>query len=405
MEFAGLDDDLFSEERQRPNPDENYSARYCESCWFLEASSELLVSDEDELSVQKHSADYLFFKKDFGSALARYESILSSLPASNTTVRRECYEGIVRSCMKLRIFDKAFEYAEKLHSTSKTVEQTTVSCSVLIDAGIAAGEYSAALETARLLVLIHPFNADAWLKLARCYASFYDVSLPSMKEHFATDSAKTSFGLKSQETKRTDADSSTSTNESSCSTLNSKCKENEVSDTDCSKCKKYEMFLFLDSESEMAKPQCSLDSIKVKVEDNTTCDNVTDFWKEVLHNQKEFTEKEKGAQFVCGCLYRSFTMLKRTEGTSSGFALDSSLAWQKKLWRDMRAVLDEQSLNFVVYVVQTSDNIYSSHSPLKECSSEFVDRGSSKFKSEESEINVLESSLNSFEKQWFKWIK
>ncbi|XP_068208202.1 uncharacterized protein C8orf76-like [Palaemon carinicauda] len=406
MEFAALDDDLFSEERQRYNPDEDYSARFCESCWFLEASVDVLVSDEDKLSVQKHSADYLFFIKDFKSALVKYECILNSLPVNNTTVRRECYEGILRSCIKLKCFEKAYEYAEKLHSTSKTIEQNTVSCSALIDAGIAAGEYSAALKVAQLLVTIHPFNADAWLKLAHCYACFYGISLPSMKERLATEQAKTPIDERCLETKRTDVRSSKSDDELSGS-LVSTCKENEISDTtgNKSKCRENEMIPFHDLESVMQKPQYSLDSIKLIKEDETSVDNSDSLWKEVFHNQMDFTEKEKGSQFVCGCLYRSFTMLKRTEGTSSGFALDSSVACQNRLWSDMKAVLDEKSLRFVTFMVKLCDNIHSTDCPPKECSSEYIDRESSKFKSDESEINIFEISLNSFQKQWFKWMK
>lgn len=301
MEFADLDDDLFSKERQRNSIDEEYSARFCHHHWFLEVTPDLLVSEEDNLSVAKYSADYFFFKKDYGAAVEKYEGVLSILPVANTTVRRECYEGIARSYIKMGMPNKAVEFAEKMHKTSKTMEQTTVSSSVLIDTNIAAENYPEALSASQLLVSLHPFNSDVWLKLACVYAYLYDIKLTNVNELLFAP-----FTSKNVTVKRT------------------KCEVDETATVQGAK-------------ANLQNASYSIESLEKKIlalNTNTCEEELSDCGinckENELNYQTTFTEEEKGPQFVCACLFRSFLILKRTERTSFGFALDTSLRFQKK---------------------------------------------------------------------------
>ncbi|KAK8402338.1 hypothetical protein O3P69_000629 [Scylla paramamosain] len=60
MEFAEFDDDLFEEKPTRDSVAEDYQARMCEAGWFMQVEPGQLVSQEDELGVQKFAAEYLF---------------------------------------------------------------------------------------------------------------------------------------------------------------------------------------------------------------------------------------------------------------------------------------------------------------------------------------------------------
>ncbi|KAK7063190.1 hypothetical protein SK128_025509 [Halocaridina rubra] len=370
MEFADFDDDLFLEERQRNNIDEEYAARYCEDSWFLKATPECLVSEEDNLSVLKYSADYLFYKKEYENAISKYEEILSVLPTSNTTVRRECYEGIARSFIKCGQPEKAVAYAVKLHSTSKTQEQATVSCSVLIDANIAAEKYVAALEISQMMVSLHPYHADAWLKLGYIYAGIYGVEVPCVKKLLVA-------ALPYQTESR-----------------------NETSGESCSH----------EGKVNIPKPSHNPEIFPEKLLTTNSSDvqHIVDGTSN--HMKNNFCEcislrtEEKGIQFVCACFYRSFAILKRTEGTTFGFALESSLKFQKHLLCDMKSLLDEFSLYSLKCKVDKCDHCHDSASPQRETTSEFIDRGSSKFQPEETDLNVDISSKH-FVTKWFSCIK
>ncbi|XP_045133414.1 uncharacterized protein LOC123517434 isoform X4 [Portunus trituberculatus] len=62
MEFADFDDDLFEEKPARDIVAKDYQARMCEAGWFMQVEPGQLVSQEDELGVQKFSAEYLFLE-------------------------------------------------------------------------------------------------------------------------------------------------------------------------------------------------------------------------------------------------------------------------------------------------------------------------------------------------------
>lgn len=180
MEFADFDDDLFEEKPSRGSVAEDYQARVCKAGWFMHVKPGQLVSQEDELGVQKFAADYLFLSKSYSGAAAKYEDILSTLPESSTTSRRECQENLARCHIKAGTPDKAVVHAEKLHSTSRTLDQFTVSYSILLDVYLGTGKHNDALMAAQNLVSLHSDNSHLWMKLAFVYALLRKITLPNV---------------------------------------------------------------------------------------------------------------------------------------------------------------------------------------------------------------------------------
>ncbi|XP_063610215.1 uncharacterized protein LOC134784111 [Penaeus indicus] len=348
MEFAGLDDDLFEVERERAKADEEYSARFCDDCWFLDVGPEELVSQEDNLSVQKYIAEYLFLRKDYDSAILKYNEILSDMPTSNIATKRECYEGIARSHLRKGTPKDAIEYAEKLHTTSKTVEQATVSCSLLADVNLAAGEYKDALSAAQTLVTLHSFNSDAWLKLACVYAALNNVAIPNVQDLMKFSA--------SGRVKVENTDSGLETCDNS---------DDEILMLG-------ETLLSLTSEADQDIP--TMGDIDVAV------------------------------QLVAASLLRSFVLLKKTVGTAVGFAAGFSVLYQKKILKDLKMLLHADALQHLRQQVLKSGDIMEKMSIPSQEVPDFVDRGSSKFKSEEDESCFEGISQQNFESRWFSWI-
>lgn len=348
MEFAGLDDDLFEVERERAKADEEYSARFCDDCWFMDVGPEELVSQEDTLSVQKYIAEYLFLRKDYESAILKYNEILSDLSAGNIATKRECCEGIARSHLKKGTPKDAIEYAEKLHTTSKTVEQATVSCSLLVDVNLAAGEFKDALSAAQTLVTLHSFNSDTWLKLACVYAALYNVAIPNVQ-----DLMKFSV-LAKVRIENTDSGLETCDNSDD------------------------EILLLGDS--------------------------LLSLTNEADQDVSTMGDIDVAVQFVAASLLRSFVLLKKTAGTAVGFAAGFSVLYQKKILKDLNMLMHEDALQYLRQQVLKSGDIMEKMSvPLQDVT-DFVDRGSSKFKSEENENCFEGISQQNFESRWFSWI-
>ncbi|XP_042884064.1 uncharacterized protein C8orf76 homolog [Penaeus japonicus] len=349
MEFAGLDDDLFEVERERAKADEEYSARFCDDCWFMDVGPEELVSQEDTLSVQKYIAEYLFLRKDHDSAILKYKEILSGLPAGNTTAKRECWEGIARSHLKKGTPKDAIEFAEKVHATSKTVEQATVSCSLLVDVNLAAGEYKDALLAAQTLVTLHTFNSDAWLKLACVYAALHNVVIPNVQ-----DLMKTSCSAKVSE-------ENTGSGLETC--------DNNLGD-----------------------------------EGLMLGESLLTLGDETDQDVSPVGDIERGVQFVAASLLRSYILLKKTVGTAVGFAAEFSVLYQKKILKDLSILLNANTLQYLRQQVLKSGDIMEKMSVPPQEVADFVDRGSSKFKSDENESCFEGISQQNFESRWFSWI-
>ncbi|XP_042225301.1 uncharacterized protein C8orf76-like [Homarus americanus] len=352
MEFANLDDDLFAEERQRGTIAEEYSARVCDPCWFMQVHPDELVSPEEELGAQKFVADYLFFKKEYNAAVAKYEEILNILPPNHTSSRRECLEGLSRSHVKKGTLSEALNFAKELHSTSKNCDQTTVSCSVLVDVNLAAGRYSEALTAAQTLVTLQPQSSHLWIKLGYIYACTYGILLPNVAKllgvHFKVEaSPHSSQGFTSRN--KTDND--------------------------------------------------------IKTNVNINHSSLTKTGEDPGYESVKFPGKEKGLQFVVACLQRGYVILRKTESTAVDFELDHSQMYQSKLLSDMEFLLDEESLSQIkMHLCQYDETKSNQCLPVQEDKVEFVDRGSSKFKPDESDSEVKLIPQSSFEEQWFKWV-
>ncbi|XP_069937716.1 zinc fingers and homeoboxes protein 1-like isoform X2 [Cherax quadricarinatus] len=366
MEFADLDEDLFGEERHHCSIVETYSARVCDPGWFMEIQADELVSSEDKLSAQKYSADYLFLKKEYNAAVKKYEEVLNILLPYHTVCRRECLEGLVRCHIKKGTPYEALHFAEELHSTSKNSDQTTVSCSVLVDVNLAVRNYNEALRAAQMLVTIHPLNCHVWIKLAYVYACMYDIILSSVEKlviaHIPSETVKID-----QETVSLSVSQILPTDDT------------EVSDA--------QTFMSLNNTVNQSQKQ-----------GNENFANMT------KSKSAKLSWKEKGLQFVATCLLKCYYILKKTEGTALNLHLEHNLMYQKLLVSDMKTLLDEESLNQIrMHVCEETQSGQSS--PVLDDGKEFVDRGSSKFKSHDNEFDDVSPTQSNFEEKWFRWIK
>lgn len=372
MEFADFDDDLFEEKHQRDSFVIEYSARICDPCWFMQVHPSQFVSPDDELNAEKYVADYLFLNKKYDAALAKYEEIFNKFPPGNTASRRECLESLARCHIKRGTPYKGVNYADKLHSTSRNSDQATVSCSVLLDVNIAAGRYSEALIVAQTLVTLHPENCHLWIKLGYVYACMYEILLPNVQELVSGHS----------QPEIVTAIKNTSLHSPVQVLVPGNMAVNDIQTPKIKVIVKDEFIVKQSSNEAREDSACQISS-----------------------KNGTFTCKERGLQFVAACLQRAFIILKKTEGTAQGFALDHNLMYQKKLISVMHFLLEEDVLHYVREQVRQNDDAKPSlYLPVPN-ETEFVDRGCSKFIPNESEADFEFVCQSSFEDHWFKWIK
>lgn len=344
MEFADFDDDLFEEKPSRGTVANNYQARKCEAGWFLEVNPDQLVSQEDEFGVKKFTADYLYLNKSFDVAAAKFEEILDSLPESSITSRRECQENLARCHIKAGFPDKAVAHVEKLHSTSKTHDQLTVSYSMLLDVYLAVGRYDDALTAAQNLISLHPDNGHFWMKLGYVYACVNKITLPNvvrlLNDHLSGP-GKTSMAPAAEPT-----------------------------------------------HFEKNAPNCLLSSTH----------------KGELHSAQEDrgqAKAKRGVLIVAACLHRAYYILLKTEGTAVGFAVSNTKIFKEKLLGDLQFLLDDYSLKELRHNVHQNDK-----TEISSCSSESSssnDNENAKWRTDD-EDREKDDSEEKFEEKWFRWI-
>lgn len=297
MEFADFDDELFEEKPARDSVAEDYQARMCEAGWFMQVEPGQLVSQEDELGVQKFTAEYLFLGKSYHAAIAKYEDILKILPESSTTIKRECQENLARCHIKAGTPDKAVVHAERLHSTSKTTDQFTVSYSLLLDVHLALGNHGDALTAAQHLISLHPDNSHLWIKLALTYAFLKKVTLPNVEELI-------------------------------CAHL-----PGSTKDASCVK---------------SLTPSQPLPEHLHSVHET---DELSDSYED---GEKKNT---RDVLIIAACLQRAFYILVKTEGTAVGFAVTRTKMLKEKLLGDLRSLLDDSSLKELRKNVHQNDKM------------------------------------------------
>ena len=345
MEFADFDDELFEEKPARDRVAKDYQARMCEAGWFMKVEPGQLVSQEDELGVQKFSAEYLFLGKSYDAAIAKYEDILRILPESSTTIKRECQENLARCHIKAGTPDKAVVHAERLHSTSRTLDQFTVSYSLLLDVYLALGKYDDALSAAQNVVSLHPDNSHLWMKLALTYASLKEIILPNVKEliHAHLPGSKKT--------------------------------------THC-----------VDS---LAPSEPLKLSENIPEYSNYFCEtNLPEFYEV---GKKKITRRD--IMIVAACLQRAFYILVKTESTAVGFAVSQTRTLKEKLLSDLKLLLDDCSLKELRKNVHENDKVEMNLCPSE--SGSIQENIKSRTDDEDQEVSV---SRESFEKKWFRWI-
>lgn len=342
MEFADFDDDLFEEKPSRGTVANNYQARMCEAGWFMEVKPDQLVSQEDEFGVKKFAADYLYLNKSFDAAAVKYEEILEGLPESSTTSRRECQENLARCHIKAGTPDKAVAHAEKLHSTSKTHDQLTVSYSMLLDVYLAVSNYDDALIAAQSLISLHPDNGHFWMKLGYVYACIKKVTLSNVAR-----------------------------------LLNP--------------------HLFPLGRTSITPAAESHHLIK---EAPDFLQN--DIQKGDVNSFQEVREKDKNkgdVLIVAACLQRAYYILVKTEGTAVGFAMSNTKFFKEKLLEDLKSLLDDCSLKELRHNVHQNDKI-----EISSCSSESSASNVKENATCRTNDKEKDDSEETFEEKWFRWI-
>ncbi|KAK4305962.1 hypothetical protein Pmani_022159 [Petrolisthes manimaculis] len=355
MEFADFDDDLFVEKPENKKSPSEYNARVCEDGWFLDIAPSNIVSAEDELGVLKFSSEYYFMKKNYNAARRKFEETLDILPESNSTTRRECFEGLSRCCLKSNDTSGAVQYAKQLHSTSRNSEQHSVSFTMLIDAYLCSKRNREALHAAQSLTTLHPDNSQVWTKLGFTYACVYNVAVPNVSKLVCAH-----LPINSENSEGTCAVNLKDTNPS-----------------------------LLHTGSLIDESDAVQRSIQIK--DEQHINDVT----------------ERGVWLVCACLQRAYTLLKKTEGTAVGFAVSYSHLYQKHLMDDLQKLLDGNSLSKLQEAVHSNDKYCNtSTNSTPDNGDEFIDRGSSKFKNDDKIVDVRSIGLSesSFEEKWFTWL-
>lgn len=242
----------------------------------------------------------------------------------------------------------------------------TVSCSVLVDVNLAIRRHSEALTAAQTLAKLHPHNWHVWLKLAYVYACIYGIVMPNIEKlvcaHIPVETIT--------------ADQKT--NLHSFIILPSNKSQ------------------FNDAQSSEALLSDTVNHSRVKSGEGSAC------W--TGNESRECSLKEKGLQFVCTCLQRCNIILKKTVKTAFGVQLDHNLMYQNLLINEMKVLLDEESLNQIkMYLLEESQLDQSL--PVEDEASELVDRGSSKYKHVENEVDIEPLSQSNFEAKWFRWIR
>lgn len=307
MEFADFDDDLFEEKPSRGTVANNYQARKCEAGWFMTVNPDQLVSQEDEFGVKKFTADYLYLNKSFDAAAAKFKEILDGLPESSTTSRRECQENLARCHIKAGTPDKAVAHVEKLHSTSKTQDQLTVSYSMLLDVYLAVGRFADALIAAQNLISLHPDNGHFWMKLGYVYACVNKITLPNvarlLNDHLSGPGEI-----------------------SKASAIEPTCLKKKV-------------------------PNCLHSS--------------TEEGELYSAEDKGLVKNKRDILIVAACLHRAYYILLKTEGTAVGFAVSNIKIFKEKLLGDLQFLLDDCTLKELRHNVHQNDK-----TEISNCSSE-----------------------------------
>ncbi|KAG0713294.1 hypothetical protein GWK47_016516 [Chionoecetes opilio] len=332
------------EKPARCNVAEDYQARMCEAGWFMRVKPGQLVSQEDEFGAQKFAADYLFLSKSYDAAAAKYEDILSSLPESNTTSKRECQENLVRCHIKLGIPDKAVVHAEKLHSSSRTFDQFTVSYSVLLDVYLAAGRHNDALTAAQNLVSRHPDNNHLWMKLAYVYALLRKVTLPNVRE-----------------------------------LIHAHCPASVIT-------------------AGCINPVSASEAPQLQKNSPDYLHNIHEGGLRQCHEEVKNTKRD--VLIVAACLQRAYYNLVKTEGTAVGFAVPHTRTLKEKLLGDLKLLLDECSLKELRKNVHHNDKVEMTSCP-SESDPNREESMKGRTKDENREVCV---SKENFEEMWFKWI-
>lgn len=343
MEFADFDEDLFEEKPPRGSVPKDYQARLCEEGWFMEVKPDQLVSQEDELGVKKFAADYLYLNKLFDVAAVKYNEIMDCLPESSVTSRRECQENLARCHIKAGAPEMAVIHAEKLHSTSKTFDQLTVSYSLLMDVYLSAMKYGDALIAAQNLISLHPDNGHFWMKLGYVYACVKKITLPSVQQ-----------------------------------LLNAHLPYPEKS-----------------SKAVAAGP--------FYLHGNPpNCIQNSDQGGELQSIQRVIEQEKprKDVLIVAACLHRAYYILLKTEGTAVGFAVSNTKFFKEKLQRDLTFLLDDCTLEELRHNIHQNDR-----AEVSSCSEseDFSPKENSKCKTDHKDVEK-DISEEIFEEKWFSWI-
>eukprot|EP00105_Crassostrea_gigas_P023691 XP_011443622.1 PREDICTED: uncharacterized protein C8orf76 homolog [Crassostrea gigas] len=162
------DTDLIEEKKTSDKKSglKSYNAKVCGPLWFEHCE---ILDAETTANICKFRGDHKYYKKQYEEALLCYKQALESLPMTNRCMRHDLNESIARCYVALDKTAEAVDLAQNLLNTSTNADQTTQACILLQQIQHKQSDVGGEETTLKQLIMLHPFNAEFWLMLKRCF--------------------------------------------------------------------------------------------------------------------------------------------------------------------------------------------------------------------------------------------
>nr|XP_011443622.2 uncharacterized protein C8orf76 homolog [Crassostrea gigas] len=162
------DTDLIEEKKTSDKKSglKSYNAKVCGPLWFEHCE---ILDAETTANICKFRGDHKYYNKQYEEALLCYRQALESLPMTNRCMRHDLNESIARCYVALDKTAEAVDLAQNLLNTSTNADQTTQACILLQQIQHKQSDVGGEETTLKQLIMLHPFNAEFWLMLKRCF--------------------------------------------------------------------------------------------------------------------------------------------------------------------------------------------------------------------------------------------
>ncbi|KAL3869485.1 hypothetical protein ACJMK2_042162 [Sinanodonta woodiana] len=162
----GFDDEDFENEEKQAVTPVSYNAKFSSPLWFLSAAAE----DTDSIAqLRKFKGDNFFYQGNYIEAGEAYRACLDALPENNKIMQREVNESLARCFLHLGEAEKALKVAEELQKNCMTVDQNLQVLCFFQQIYRTMDRVNDEIAVLHHLILLHRFNVQFWVKLARAY--------------------------------------------------------------------------------------------------------------------------------------------------------------------------------------------------------------------------------------------